>query len=491
MAKFLIQDIMPPEKRRPKPSKEPSSASAAIQHEVRHETEEHVIHSDFEQDAVVEEIRPPEIYAVREEPARHEPTAAERGSWPMQSGPARWGWSNRDFGFTSSGSGLSVVLKAVGACLVILLAYFGYATLTGKAEVVITPRVETITLDNTSTFKALLEPTANDLGYSVMRFSLTESMEVPATGSRVVTEKASGKIIIYNEFSTSPQRLIKNTRFESPTGKIYRINESVSVPGMKKDGAKVTPGSLEVTVYADEPGPAYNSEPTDFTVPGFKSDAARYKGFYARSKGPITGGASGTVKTVSDLDLKKAADELRLALETKLRTKARGNLGKEQVMFDAGIVTEFADATLAASDGQGENQATIERTATLAAVVFGQRALAKEIALKRLGANYQGEPVGIENASDLTFSMDKSDPTTLFEKQSLDFGLTGSARISWIIDPREVAGLLREADERTFNDIMAKEEGSISKARMELRPFWRSTYPEDPNEITVTVETAQ
>jgi hypothetical protein len=479
MAKFLIQDIMPPEKRRPTTPKEHPSEEVSAQHHVRHKTEEHVIHSDLESKTVIEET------------VRHEPTETERDSWSMQSGPARWGWSNKDFGFSSNGSGLGVVLKAVGACLVILLAYFGYATLTGKAEVVITPRMETIALDNTSTFKAVLEPTADELGYSVMRFSLTESMEVPATGSRVVTEKASGKIIIYNEFSTSPQRLIKNTRFESPTGKIYRINESVTIPGMKKDGNKVIPGSLEVTVYADEPGPAYNTEPTDFTIPGFKSDAARYKGFFARSKGPITGGASGTVKTVSDEDLKNAADKLRLALETKLRTKARGNLGKEQIMFDSGIVIEFADATLVASEGQREDQATIERTATLAAVVFDQRALAKHIASKRLGANYHGEPVKIENASDLIFSMEKTNPTTLFEKQSLDFGLTGTAKISWIIDPKEVAELLRGADERTFNEIMSKEEGSISKARMELRPFWRSTYPKDPNEIIVTIETAQ
>ena len=43
--------------------------------------------------------------------------------------------------------------------------------------------------------------------------------------------KSSGKIIVYNNFSSEPQRLIIRTRFESPEGLVYRIPESIVVPG--------------------------------------------------------------------------------------------------------------------------------------------------------------------------------------------------------------------------------------------------------------------
>lgn len=489
MAKFLIQDIMPPEKRRPRAHGSPHLSDPVLQNEksshavMRHEKEDHVIHS-HKHDSDASDV------SAYTKPS--EESIPEQGPWVMPSGPSRWGWSNSDLRLVPPGGNLKTVLKAVLICFLILGGYVTYATLTSKAEVLIVPRTEMVSLPADSSFAARKDPGAGELGYSVMRFSLSEKMEIPATGSKEVSEKASGRIIIYNEFSTASQRLIKNTRFESPGGKIYRINESVTVPGMKKDGVKIIPGSIEVTVYADEPGPAYNSEPTDFTIPGFKSDAARYKGFYARSVGPISGGMSGTVRTVSDADLQKAADDLRVALETSLRTKARGNLGKDQVLFDSGIMTSFANARIVQTDEKATpDKAIVERTATLAAVVFDEHALAREIARTGLGANYRGERVSLLNAADLTFTMEQMGPDALFESSELLFGLAGEAKLIWNIDSAAIAELLQGAEERVIPDILAKADGSIDKAIPNLRPFWRSSYPDDPREIIVTIQEPQ
>lgn len=51
-----------------------------------------------------------------------------------------------------------------------------------------------------------------------MKVTLDDKIEVDATGTKTVTTKASGNIIVYNE-QTVAQRLIKNTRFQSPAGK--------------------------------------------------------------------------------------------------------------------------------------------------------------------------------------------------------------------------------------------------------------------------------
>ena len=153
----------------------------------------------------------------------------------------------------------TVVIIVAG---VLLLNYFAGATVT------IVPKHETTTMDER--FTAIKNATGADLPYAIMSTTTSLSIEVPATGEKTVTTKASGKIVVYNE-QTVAQRLIKNTRFESPTGKIYRINDSITVPKASISGGKTTPGSLEVTVYADEAGPEYNIAPTDFTLPGLKS----------------------------------------------------------------------------------------------------------------------------------------------------------------------------------------------------------------------------
>jgi len=99
-----------------------------------------------------------------------------------------------------------------------------------------------------------------------------------------LASRAYGTMTIFND-TDIPQRFIRNTRFESPNGKIFRIPQSVTIPA--KTGN--VPGSITSTVFADTTGPEYNIPPTNFTVPGFKG-TDRYNLFYGRSYQPMSGG---------------------------------------------------------------------------------------------------------------------------------------------------------------------------------------------------------
>ena len=79
-------------------------------------------------------------------------------------------------------------------------------------------------------------------------------------------ERATGVIVVYNAYSAAPQRLIKNTRFATEDGKIFRAKDSIVVPGTTIENGKIIPGSVEAIVVADEPGEAYN-----FQTPEFRS----------------------------------------------------------------------------------------------------------------------------------------------------------------------------------------------------------------------------
>ena len=78
--------------------------------------------------------------------------------------------------------------------------------------------------------------------------------EVTSENEVTIKTEASGKIVVYNNYSTAGQKLIKDTRFETPNGLIFRIKDAVTVPGKKTVGGETVPGSLEVTVYADKEG---------------------------------------------------------------------------------------------------------------------------------------------------------------------------------------------------------------------------------------------
>lgn len=109
------------------------------------------------------------------------------------------------------------------------------------------------------------------------------------SGILVWSKKATGKITIYNEYSTETQRMILRTRFESPDGRIYRLAASVIVPGKRIVNQQEIPGQIDAMVIAEEEGPQYNIGPTTFTIPGFKGDP-RYEYFLGVSTEAITTG---------------------------------------------------------------------------------------------------------------------------------------------------------------------------------------------------------
>jgi hypothetical protein len=161
-----------------------------------------------------------------------------------------------------------VLLVLIGAVLIIGAGYV-FASRSAGAKVVITPKQQEVSVD--SQFNAQ-KGTSSTLQYQTVTISKDGKMVVEANGDEYVNTKASGTIIIYNNYSADSQKLVASTRFEAPNGKIFRISQPVTVPGKKGD----TPGSIEAIITADQAGPDYNVGLVDFTIPGFKDDGAKY-----------------------------------------------------------------------------------------------------------------------------------------------------------------------------------------------------------------------
>ncbi len=173
--------------------------------------------------------------------------------------------------------------------------------------------------------------------------SVQLSMETTgaATGDNA---KARGKIIIYNDFSKDAQPLVATTRFQAPDGKIFRLIDGVTVPGVTETGGKRERGKIEASVVADQDGGEYNLPPTTFTIPGFKGNP-KFEKFSAESIQAFTGGGkSGTSngkKVVSGEDVNRAKTKAieeakRLALEEWRQTLGSG----EAILEESLLITE-------------------------------------------------------------------------------------------------------------------------------------------------------
>lgn len=327
------------------------------------------------------------------------------------------------------------------------------------------------------------------LAFQLMTLSDESSLNLIATGEKNVTSKSSGKIVIYNTFSAEPQPLIKNTRFQTADGKIYRIRNSIVIPGQKIVGGKPIPGSFETEVYADTAGPEYNIGLVDFTIPGFKG-SPRYEKFYARSKTPMTGGASGLVKVVSDADIQKAKETLSVGLKDKLFAEALAQKPKGTILYKDAVFYSFTDTADTAADEKNPNDTSVKFTmkGTVTGVLFHEEDLSKHIvkasdASADVSSNDRIRVTGIEA---FEFAPQSAGGVPQKDSDTFAFSLGGAGSAVWQVDTAALAAKLAGIKKSEYTNVFAEFPG-IEKANARIRPFWKTKFPSDASKIHIEI----
>ncbi len=329
---------------------------------------------------------------------------------------------------------------------------------------------------------------AGALGFQLMTLSDESSTELAATGEKNVESKASGKIVVYNDFGPQSQPLIKNTRFQAPDGKIYRIRGSIVVPGQKTADGKTVPGSLEVDVYADAPGAEYNIGLVDFTIPGFKG-SPRYEKFYARGKTPMTGGFSGLTKIVSDADVEKAREKITAELKDALFAAAIAQKPKGAVLYKNAVSYDFTDSVGADAADKNPDDSSVNFTVkgSLTAVLFNAEDLSKRIVQTSIASvdASANDRILVTNIEELTFAP-KGNAALPKEGETYAFLLNGTANAVWQIDAEALSMKLAGVKKADYRNVFADFPG-IEKANARIRPFWKTKFPSDAAKIQVEI----
>ena len=362
------------------------------------------------------------------------------------------------------------------AGIVIIVLVLAFSLIFSGAKVSIVPKQNKTLVD--ARFSAAINADAGEIPYEIMTIEKSDSKKVPATGREEIEEKASGKIVIYNNFNSSSQRLIKNTRFETPEGLIYRINKSVIVPGQTTEGGEKVPGSIEVTVYADEVGDKYNIELTDFTIPGFKG-SPRFDDFYARSKTPMEGGFIGEKLTANEEDLANAKEEIHTELQKQLLNEAFSQKPDEFYLFEDTVFIEFESEGNIENDGEVE----VKEKAILYGVLFNKNKFANHIAENTI-AVFDDEPVEISDISTLTVTVSNKEDARPWEDEEFEFTVSGNAHIVWTFDEEKLKNDLSGRAKAALTTVLSGYP-SIDEAEVVLRPFWKRSFPDKINKIKI------
>lgn len=433
----------------------------------------------------------PETEPVQEQPQRSIRNIAPSPTRPHTSrfgalsgsagGPPRPPRRIPGVGTAPSGKKRSIVLWVLG--FIALIGFgFALASMFRKTTITVIPREHTVVFDEQVAYVAYPEgssaTSSSTLAYITDARSFDDATPVTASGVEQVSDAASGTIMVYNAYSDDSVRLIKNTRFETSDGKVFRIRDSIVVPGKTSKG----PGSITATVYADQPGTAYNIGPVDkFTLPGLKDTPDMYTGVYGRSTTAMTGGFSGTRPAVS----KTVRDAAVASLTTSLKAKIASAYADTKDVYALVPLATISYGPLAIetnSDGTLSGKLT-------ANVVVPQidRVTLDTFLAKETNADTGGATIRIKDPISFSITPTNTGKVLALGTDSLEFSISGNAVFVWQVDSERLAKDLAGKNKAAFEAIVGGYP-SIDSANAKVYPLWSHTFPTDPSGIKVVLE---
>ncbi len=374
-----------------------------------------------------------------------------------------------------------VLLIAI-ACAVIG-GLFGISFLVSKTTLTVYPEYNEPTVN--AEYTAYPEKRSGQLSYEIMTITEEGERQVQANGQEDVSTQAKGYLEIIKS-TPGTERLIKNTRFRSADGLVFRIQESVVVPGAVKDtSGKLVPGTIRAEVFAENPGPEYNlAAGTRFDVPGFKESnlTELYNSIYAENREPIAGGYKGPRFIIDDAKLAEQQQSLQVELRNKLLARIENESPADFVAFPGAVAITYNSLPTIEF---GENLVTIREQAVLQLPLFRSGDFAGFIAEGTV-PSYGGESVRITNMSDLTFAYTdvNTSGTNIANATALNFSILGKPQIVWEFDTEKLKADLAGKSLTAISTVLTGHTG-IREAKITGKPFWKRSFPKTAEEIEV------
>lgn len=265
-----------------------------------------------------------------------------------------------------------------GLAVIVFIGFFAYYFF-HKITITLIPNQERIS--NNMIFDIRDQDTAasesgNTIIGIVKKVEVSTAKEYQASGTEVIGKEVAGKATIYNNY-TKNQPLVASTRLLSADDKLFRTKNTVNVPAG---------GSVEVEIYADNPGPDAAVGPTKFSIPGLW--AGLQDKIFAETKESID-----YKQKVKKYIVQTDIDDGIRDLKQQLLTDAKAQINEQYKDYGEVIYKINEDTVKSEADKKAGEEAeafNITMTAEVVVVAFNEEktaAMAKQKFLATLSEN--------------------------------------------------------------------------------------------------------
>lgn len=392
----------------------------------------------------------------------------------------------------------SLSIVGAGAAAALVLAFIVFGRTLPRAEIIVYPVRDTAS-QNLEVLVSSRESQV-DLEKAVIPGELvslekTENGEFTATGVKDVSEKARGKITIYNVFSSQPQTLIAS-RFQAEdgsstgvgagpatgggAGKIFWTTKTLSVPGAAIKDGSTTPGQIEAEVVAAEAGEAYSISPARFSMPALKGTPRADK-IYAVSTSPMTGGKVGQATVVATEDVNKAFELLKEKIKPQLQT-LKQNLPAGFQFWPEAYNEELADSSAEPEAGRAANafKATVRMVAR--AVIFKTQDL-EVYSDQLIQSKLDSSKMLLTASKEISFL---KPPVVDYQKGAITATLAVKYDVFDKFDAEAFKKMVLKKKEKEIKNILLNYK-NIERVEVKRWPFWVRKVPANPERVQIKI----
>jgi hypothetical protein len=372
-----------------------------------------------------------------------------------------------------------LILLVIAGALFFSLSQFVF----NKSEVLVWPETENSTLSDkvtVNTSKASVDVVLGAIPGSVIEQEQTVSQSFTSSGKTTEGGKATGKIRVYNDYSTAQQVLVATTRFISAEGKLFRSAETVTIPGATMQGGKLQTSYADVSVIADQIGESYNIAPTTFSIPGFLG-TAKYTAFYGKSLEPMTGGFLGAGSQVTKEDIENA----KKALTEKALQKGRDSL-EEKIPDGAyyskdAVSSEVVESSSSVAAGAKAETFDYSVKVKIKTVTFKKSDL-EEFSKDLILSKYSEQKSVKDGSLKAEWTLDSYDVPS----GKMVLNINTSAVVYAYIDKEGIMKAIAGTNQEEAKKFISGQEG-ITKVEINSWPFWSAKLPNDENKIALNL----
>lgn len=267
-----------------------------------------------------------------------------------------WFKEHRSFAVGGFVAGLLALVVITGAWL----------TMGVKAVVELSVTTELISRETTITLSS--KPGSTDIDELILAAHTVEE-KVSAkktketTGAKVVGDKATGKITLYNK--TDGEKIFDQGTEITKGALVFTLDEEVKVASASDQGDSKEYGKVDTTVTAADIGADYNlAKEAELQVASF--DSGTYSAVAVEA---FSGGSSREVRVVSADDQAQLIEELRQKLLTEAEDEIRKGLDEGEYIAAASIL-KVDQQELDAEVGDEIGAVTLDLSITVQALVY-------------------------------------------------------------------------------------------------------------------------